>query len=125
MTANKHTPGKWYTHRSGFSTIYVEARIGGGMVQEVAACGPTEAGPEQQEANARLIAAAPELLEALTKLTSFVVTDVVDSCNGNKCREPWCAGCFGEEVAEQTVREAREALDAARAAIAKATGGAA
>ena len=69
--------------------------------------------------------AIAELLEAMSKLTSFVVTEVVESCNGNKCREPWCAGCFGEEVAEQTVREAREALDAARAAIAKATGGAA
>lgn len=77
---------------------------------------------EESEANARLIAAAPDLLDALTKVTSFVVTDVAESCNGNKCREPWCAGCFGEEVAEQTVREAREALDAARAAIAKVTG---
>ena len=63
-----------------------------------------------------------ELLEALNKMTSFVVTDVVESCNGNKCREPWCAGCFGEECAEQTVRDARDALAYARAAIAKATG---
>jgi hypothetical protein len=59
-----HTPGKWFTTQQGHSTIYVEARIGGGMLQEVAACGPTEAW-QQQEANARLIAAAPELLEAL------------------------------------------------------------
>jgi hypothetical protein len=47
-------------------TKYVEARIGGGMIQEVAAVGPTAAdegyGP-QQAANARLISAAPELLE--------------------------------------------------------------
>ena len=61
----KHTPGPWRTKREGFSTVYVEARIDGGLIQEVAACGPTEAGLEQQEANARLIAAAPELLEAL------------------------------------------------------------
>ncbi|MNK69791.1 hypothetical protein D3C87_891880 [compost metagenome] len=61
----KFTPGPWFTQRSGFSTVYVEARIEGGMLQEVAACGPTEAGQDQQEANARLIAAAPELLEAL------------------------------------------------------------
>ena len=60
-----HTPGPWHTKRDGFSAVYVEARIGGGWVQEVAACGPTEKGSEQQEANARLIAAAPELLEAL------------------------------------------------------------
>ena len=65
MSEMKHTPGEWFTHREGFSTVYVECRIGGGLIQEVAACGPTAAGSEQQEANARLIAAAPELLEAL------------------------------------------------------------
>jgi hypothetical protein len=55
---NKPTPGAWFTNRDGFSTVYVEARICGGWLQEVAACGPTEQGPEQQEANARLIAEA-------------------------------------------------------------------
>ena len=58
----KHTPGPWFTLREGFSAIYVEARIEGGMLQEVAMCGPTEAGASQQEANAALIATAPELL---------------------------------------------------------------
>ena len=33
-------------------------------MQEVASCGPTEE-PDQQQANASLIAAAPDLLEAL------------------------------------------------------------
>ena len=56
--ASKPTPGPWFEHREGFSTVYVEARIGGGMVQEVAACGPTDAGQYQQAANARLIAEA-------------------------------------------------------------------
>lgn len=55
---NKPTPGAWFTNRDGFSTVYVEARICGGWLQEVAACGPTEQGPEQQESNARLIAEA-------------------------------------------------------------------
>ena len=59
----KHTPGPWRTKREGFSTVYVEARIDGGLIQEVAACGPTEAGLEQQEANARLIAASPTMHE--------------------------------------------------------------
>lgn len=63
---SKHTPGPWFV--TGNMTLYVEARIGGGLVQEVAAVGPTEAdsgyGP-QQRANADLLAAAPELLEAL------------------------------------------------------------
>ena len=62
----KFTPGPWFI--TGNMTRYIEARIGGGLIQEVAACGPTEADNgygEQQMANARLIAAAPELLEAL------------------------------------------------------------
>jgi len=67
----KHTPGPWFTVREGFSAVYVEARIEGGMLQEVAMCGPTEAGPSQQEANAALIAAAPDLLEALRVLLSL------------------------------------------------------
>lgn len=61
----KPTPGPWFTKREGFSTVYVEARISGGLLQEVAACGPTQAGSEQQEANARLIAQAPDMLRIL------------------------------------------------------------
>lgn len=90
----KFTPGPWHTKREGFSTVYVEARIGGGMIQEVAACGPTAEGSEQQEANARLISAAPELLESLD----------------------FCARVLNE------LRMEGPALDAARAAIYKATG---
>ena len=65
MKEFKGTPGPWFEHREGFSTVYIEARIGGGMIQEVAACGPCDKGSDQQSANAKLIAAAPELLEAL------------------------------------------------------------
>lgn len=60
------TPGPWFT--TGTMTKYVEARIDGGLIQEIAAVGPTAADNgygAQQEANARLIATAPELLEAL------------------------------------------------------------
>lgn len=67
----KHTPGPWFTKREGWSTVYVEARLRGSMLQEVAACGPTQAGPEQQEANAELIAAAPELLIAAINLLAI------------------------------------------------------
>lgn len=68
----EYTPGPWFTSQQGRLTIYIESRIGGGMIQEVAACGPTVAGRDQQEANARLIAAAPALVEALKKsLTHF------------------------------------------------------
>ena len=60
---SKHTPGPWFVPPPTYRTLYVEARVGNGMLQEVAACGPTE-DPAQQAANARLIAAAPELLDA-------------------------------------------------------------
>ena len=69
--AQAATPGPWYA--TGKLTRYVEARIDGGLIQEVAACGPTKAdggyGP-QQEAIASLIAAAnpatiSELLDRL------------------------------------------------------------
>jgi len=62
------TKGEWFAKREGQSTVYIECRIGGGWLQEVAACGPTANGSEEQEANAKLIAAAPDLLEALKML---------------------------------------------------------
>ena len=67
--AQAATPGPWYA--TGKLTRYVEARIDGGLIQEVAACGPTKAdggyGP-QQEANARLIAASPIMYEYINNL---------------------------------------------------------
>ena len=103
----KHTPGPWRTKREGFSTVYVEARIDGGLIQEVAACGPTEAGLEQQEANARLIAAAPELLDALIALLGVAPS-----------KAPGAGLIVGAE------EKHANALQAARAAIKKATGAA-
>ena len=64
---SNHTMGPWFCPTPLHGTFYVEARIDGGMLQEVASCGPT-AEPSQQAANARLLAAAPELLEALKVL---------------------------------------------------------
>jgi len=66
MSGFKGTPGPWFV--TGSMTKYIEARINGGLIQEVAACGPTDADGgygDQQQANANLIAAAPDLLEAL------------------------------------------------------------
>ena len=61
---SQHTPGPFFTTCPHGGTIYVEARLRGSTIQEVCAVGPTE-NPEQQEANARLFSAAPDLLEAL------------------------------------------------------------
>jgi len=70
MSESKHTPGPWFTTRPHLTT-YVEARLRPGVLQEVASCGPTEI-PEQSEANARLIAAAPELLQACTEVITAI-----------------------------------------------------
>lgn len=96
----QHTPGPWFVPTPTYRTLYVEARIGNRMLQEVASCGPT-ADPAQQAANAQLIAAAPALLEAL-----------------EKCRKELSAWmrCYCEDTATQ------EAISQASAAIAKATG---
>lgn len=66
---------------------------------------------------AELAAENARLREALRNLTPWCVTDVLEHCDGNKCRELWCAGCFGEDQAEANVVRAREALKAARNAL--------
>lgn len=58
MSEAKPTPGTAYNKREGYSTVYVFVPIGRGLVQEVAACGPTEAGQDEQQANADLITEA-------------------------------------------------------------------
>lgn len=83
MKELKYTPGPWFI--TGDMTLYVESRVGGGLIQEVAACGPTGAdggyGPQQQ-ANARLIAAAPDMLQALQ---AFVENSSVHVNAPNEC----------------------------------------
>lgn len=84
----KHTPGPWHVGKG--------IRIIGANSQRVAVCDDNEATPGMD--NARIIAAAPELLEALTILY----------------------GSITDERADGAYR--KEALDKARAAIAKSTG---
>ena len=90
--AQAATPGPWYA--TGKLTRYVEARIDGGLIQEVAACGPTKAdggyGP-QQEANASLIAAA----------NPATISELLDRLEAaEKERESWkgLAKQFGNEL---------------------------
>ena len=59
----KHTPGPWYV-------LETKHCVGGplgpnGIGSGIAMCGMRARTPEEQEANARLIAAAPDLLDAL------------------------------------------------------------
>ena len=71
-----HTPGPWYIHRQALADIYADSLIASvyGSLDSL----------EQGEANARLIAAAPELLEACKAAiahldTIFVYYDANDA----------------------------------------------
>jgi hypothetical protein len=96
-----HTPGPW---RMDGTTVYAltdtkEQNRFWCSVQSVRRAEYGEASDAEVFANARLIAAAPDLLEALR----------------------WLAGCAGK-LGVYPVRDLDEALERARAAIAKAEG---
>jgi hypothetical protein len=91
MSNTKHTPGPWMVDRPG--TLF-HIRTMDEINGTVATCDPCDFATQEQLANARLIAAAPELLEALRELVESVA------------------------ISDPGVYD----LDAARAAIAKATG---
>lgn len=105
-----HTPAPWVVD------IYGDVQANGEDVARIA----TSDG--HATADARLISAAPELLEALKEIIMHVVSATLEHCDGNKCREQWCIGCFGEESANAYVETAIKAYSKAIAAIAKATG---
>ncbi len=65
MSALKHTPGPWkFSFESADSEWAIVTTIGGSVISNVNA-------DHRQEANARLIAAAPMLLEALRPLAAM------------------------------------------------------
>lgn len=66
MKTGQHTPGTWHAHEG---QIYPEE------TGHTLALIPYYSGTEEQEANARLIAAAPELLAALQNLLSSYRAD--------------------------------------------------
>lgn len=90
----KHTPGPW--HLNHFEKFPASIHCAGGYVAQATSGSMFELTEEQRHANARLIAAAPELLEALKNLDDAV-------------NEP----SLGIDIVE--------ASNKARAAIAKAT----
>ena len=108
----KHTPGPWQTKRSDSKSAVNIVGSHLGSKYKIARCPITGWGdnPETQrreneevEANARLIAAAPELLEALVKSVSVI--------------EQW----HGKEVFEIYYKHAPE-MKVIRSVIEKVTG---
>jgi hypothetical protein len=100
MSAAKHTPGPWHVKQLMSYVDQFEIRgprDSGVMVARTIEWGSAAEGDDPSEANARLIAAAPELLEALQEMV-----DEINSGDEPGHGSPW--------------------HDKARAAIAKATG---
>lgn len=88
----KHTPGPWCLDDDGF--VYGE-----GFIVSDPHSSP-DIDPDEREANARLIAAAPELLAALQ----------------------WFCACMHDDSVDDMGKFINEMESRARAAIAKATG---
>lgn len=113
MSAAKHTPGPWQTDRNNVHSAQIATIhqcVGNDWI-EVWSPKALGASEEMQEANARLISAAPELLEALRGIYAAycgVMRDQFDFPG-----RPWTPERDNDTVALQ-----------ARAAIVKATGSA-
>lgn len=67
MKMFKGTPGKWFVNK--VSDKFIDARLENGKLQSVAWCGDVDVGDRM--ANVNLIAAAPDLLEALLNIVDM------------------------------------------------------
>ena len=105
MKTTKHTPGPWSTEYDG--SIVMNRQIVSGPIA------PESADWEERRANARLIAAAPDMLMALKSAEQCAVDSNHPDFDPEECRCDqglgWCEGCTLVEI---------------RAAIARAEGGA-
>lgn len=80
MTAPKHTPGPWSFQ--GAATRWITAPSETGMpwyvAEVIGGCDHDGSGVDRQDANAHLIAAAPELYEALNLLLYRACKELAD-----------------------------------------------
>lgn len=67
--------------------------------------------------------AMAKLIESLRDVLPYVVSDTLEHCDGNKCRESWCIGCCGEEYATEYVAKANAASFKAYALLKSIGGG--
>jgi hypothetical protein len=93
----KHTPGPWLVTKDRWGALCVNNHDA--FASEFPVAAVNGAGDEEKAANARLIAAAPDLIAALT----FMLADYEEAYGGDEKDEP-------------------VAMSAARAALAKAQG---
>lgn len=101
MTSSEdHTPGPWHTSSTHSGAAYDIGAANGANIALVS--GPKENGADEFKANARLIAAAPELLAALD----------------NFCHQVW-AGDYHVNRNREGIRAAYDRAASAVAAAAK------
>lgn len=74
MEKGKHTPGPWHVYKG--SGLYVDSGTAGSVCKIA-----DKRISEQQQANGRLIAAAPELLEALEQAAAAYELLIVSGLN--------------------------------------------
>lgn len=118
----KHTPGPWFISRP-YQTLYIESRIAGGMIQEVASIGPNANGWSESEANARRIVACVNACDGIPTevLEAGRVADQLWVHLKSQSDELLAALRHIEGAAMDISCERAAIRDAARAAIAKAT----
>jgi hypothetical protein len=102
-----HTPGAWKLNHRGDEVIKSGGKSAGLTIARITPFIPLYR--NEQEANAHLIAAAPELLEALEAASALATCCMAQ-------------GCYSHDELTEMARATKPAFDAA---IAKAKGGAA
>lgn len=112
MSAAPWTPGP---HRADWTNVF------DANGNRIAMCDTANDTLDRMTANAHLYAAASDMYAALEKMGSYFPHSIVE-CRGDKCREPWCASCYGEEAAEEAMARVAADIAAYRAALAKARG---
>lgn len=105
-----HTPGPWRIDYNGKDSADAVPRIKGNSVENVAFIPAYEHPRPEMQANARLIAAAPDLLGALEKCSALLDAVIV----AGKC------AAFAD-LTESPMGNIIDPASEARAAIAKAT----
>lgn len=79
MSEQSHTPGPWEIERYSDGLIQIVGNVRAVSDHEEHVTTVVEAVTRGDEANARLIAAAPELLEALRACVSRITDEVADA----------------------------------------------
>jgi len=122
-TACKWTPGPWPWEYTGDGK---RITIGYGLVEgpngyEVAEVYSDDCPPEVAEANARLIAAAPDLLEAMVGTAASLVAAISLLERGGKSAKK---AAPSDKMFDQMIADYKASVGHARAAIMKARGNA-